>query len=94
MTTAQNIVDSVKDAASNIDTDSINAASEQVLDGMNDAATALHLEVYAPWLVAAILVVLVLTFLKKIGKLILILIIVGIIVAAAIASGLISTSIG
>lgn len=94
MTTTQEVVDGMKDAMSNIDTDSINEASEQVVNGMNDAANAFHLEVYAPWLVAAVLVVFVLTFLKKIGKIILILIIVGIVVAAAIASGVISTSIG
>lgn len=94
MTTTQDIVDSVKDATSNIDAESIGEAGEQVVNGMNDAADALHLEVYAPWLIAAVLVVFVLTFLKKIGKLILILIIVGIVVVAAIASGVISTSIG
>lgn len=92
MTTTKEVVDNVKDAMSGIDTDSIGEAGEQVVNGMNDAATAFHMEVYAPWLIAAILVVFVLTFLKKIGKLILILIIVGILVAAAIASGLISTS--
>lgn len=94
MTTTQDLVDNVKDTLNGIDGESIGEAGEQVVNGMHDAAETFHLEVYAPWLIAAILVVFVLTFLKKIGKLILILIIVGILVAAAIASGVISTSIG